>query len=120
METHPQVAIRPLTYVDEGIAPLVLALSEVGLHTVFSCQGMKSDPHEQRAYVRFNASRRKAFRLIRHLQDAGAPDDAWELAIGADGTYTLYVAPQNVEIAAQTIFHQEVKSIVKRQFGILI
>ena len=101
-EQHKQIAIRPLMYVDEGIAPLVMALNEVGVHTLFSCQGDRTDKNEPRAYVVFAASRRKGFRIIRHLQDCGAPDDIWELNV-SNGLYTLFIDPKSIRHMAATL-----------------
>ena len=48
---HKEVAVKVNAFVDEGIAPLVSALSEIeGLVTLESCQG---DPAERDAYVIF-------------------------------------------------------------------
>lgn len=54
--SHPQVTVPygdRTVDVDEGIAPLLLALWRAGIHTVYSCQGDGGTEPENLAYIAF-------------------------------------------------------------------
>src|SRR5262249_22269542 len=93
--THPQTRIRlngREALVDRGIACLIVALNEIGISTVTSCEGSKRSS----AYVMLD-SPRSACRFLRlwhaHLLPAGHPlpvlelevrDAKWRSEVGED------------------------------------